>query len=137
MAPRTTSKAKDLIAGLTEEQRAELLAELEAKPATPAGRLELTPRERVTAALLRERDHFDGCPVHGSEERAIARVEAYDEVRPAIPSKGQPATPCAVVRCIECGGMRYLDNTTVVDELRRALAGDDEVADGDLDGTIT
>jgi hypothetical protein len=143
MAPGTQTKrkqARDLVAGLSEQERAELLAELaDEQPGTVPVRRDLTPRERLIAGILRERDHLDGCPVFGAADRAIARVEAYDETRPAGPARPVPE-PVAVFRCLECGGSRYLDGTVrdvLLAELRAELRAEGaEPADGDLDGTL-
>jgi hypothetical protein len=132
---RTTPKAKaaKIAAGLTEEERAALLAELDVTPESKVRRA-LSPRERVTASLMRERDHLDGCPVFEDLELGGARTEAYDEVKPAQPARGIPPRPVAILRCLECGGTRYIEDRTVADVLREELAGGD--AEGDLDVTL-
>lgn len=133
---RTTPKDKvaAIVGGLTEEERDALLAELTVTPEQKISR-KLSPRERVTAALMRERDHLDGCPVFEDLELGGARTEAYDETRPAIPARGIPPRAVAILRCLECGGTRYIDDRTVADVIREELVGDHVEAAG-LDGTI-
>lgn len=141
MATRT--KSETIIAGLTEEERAALLHDLEAE--RQSGEVtglerDLTPRERVIGALMRERDHMDGCPVHGAT-RGTLKVEAYDAfvdapgppLRSIGARKGDTVT---VTRCQECGGVRYYAGT-VNANLARILGGtpageDDEPLDDTL-----
>lgn len=124
------TKTASLIAGLTEKERQDLLAELTVNPAAATLRHALTSREKVTASLLRERDHLDGCPVF-EDPMGGARTEAYDDTRPANPAQGVGPQPVAIIRCLECSGTRYINGSTVLQTLRSALAG---APDGDTDG---
>lgn len=135
MPTRTNAKQKTaaLAHGLTTEERDELLRELTANPASATARAELPPRERLIGSLLKERNHLDGCPVI-TDELGGLRCEAYDETKPAIPSKGEPAHNVAVLRCLECGGTQYVHKKTVAEVLSEALQ--DEAEDGELDGSI-
>ena len=102
--------------GITEGQRAALLAELVADPTGARTKARtLTPREAVVASLMRERDHLDGCPVP-DDGKASAMVEAYEERAPApgpqLRSAGAvPGSAVVVVRCIRCAGSRYFVST--------------------------
>jgi hypothetical protein len=131
--PRATAKPKLDVTTLSAEERAELLAELTATPADEVSMRELTPRERLVASLMRDRDHLDGCPAY-RDERGGIRTEAYDELKPAIPSKGIPARPVAVLRCVECSGTRYFEDTNVKAVLLAELSSSGEEVD--LDGSI-
>ena len=143
MAPRTApaakaqtaeAKASAIVGGLTEEQRDALLAELTANPtASAAAERKLSPREIVTASLIRDRDHLDGCPAHDDPKLGAIRAEAYTDTRPAVPAKGKPAEPVAVIRCLECAGTRYIVGQTVESVLAEALAApSDEPLDDEL-----
>jgi len=98
--------------GITEDQRAQLLAEIVTDPTGARSKARtLTPREAVVASLMRERDHLDGCPVP-DDGKASAMVEAYEERAPApgpqLRSAGAvPGSAIVVVRCIRCAGSRY------------------------------
>lgn len=135
---RTTTKTT---AGALTPEELKLLEELKARAdqhgAPDTVDRELTAREKVLATLMRERDHLDGCPAIDDVRKASARTEAYGETRPPIPARGLGPRPVVVVRCVECGGSRYFDDTTrpddlIVAELERR-AGED--AD-DLDTTL-
>ena len=102
----------ELPGGITEAQAKKLLEELAADPTSAGSKPRtLTPRERVVASLLRERDHLDGCPVI-DDETASAQVEAFEERSPApgpqLRNMGAgPGSPVVVVRCMSCAGSRY------------------------------
>jgi hypothetical protein len=135
----TKTSARELVAGLSDSERAELLAELRAEQtATAAAELverDLTPRERAIRELLRERDHLENCPLVEDERRAIGRVEAYNEVRPANLKVGRMVPePVTVARCIECGGSRLLEGR-LEENLIRVL--EPAADDGELDVELT
>lgn len=142
--PQTTPRKKPglSLADLSPEERDALLVELEeerrslAEPWAPGAEpRELTAREKAIRLLMRERDHADGCPLIEDEHRAAGRVEAYTEVRPPHPPTGRPAANITVVRCVECGGARYLEDVTVREALLNALGHEAECAT-DLDGSL-
>lgn len=119
MAATTKTKTQDLIAGLTPAEVAQLRRDLAAEEAR-GGRdtidRELTPRERVVGTFLRERDHMEGCPVHGATS-APYKTEAYDAevTAPGAPLRAigaQIGDTVTVARCHGCGGIRYLLGTT-------------------------
>lgn len=141
MPPRQTTptRPKVTLNDLDDDARKALLAELEAEQrrsdtvagiAPDAAERELTPREVAVRAILRERDHLDGCPVYGS---TVGRVEAYAATRPANPAAARPAQTMTVARCIECGGTRTLEGD-VATVLRATLEAAEEPTD--LDGSI-
>ena len=139
----TTAKAAELVAGLSPEERAELLAELEAEqrsnaePWAPGAQpRELTARERAIRELMRERDHTEGCPLIADASRTAGRVEAFDETRPRSADGSRPAMNVAVVRCVECGGARYLEDVTVREALIEALRDGAAPEADDLDGSL-
>jgi len=118
MATRTTKTTDELTtpAGLAPAEAEALIAELEATPETTMEARELGPRERATAALLRERDHLDGCPSITDDldvAGAVPLVEAYELVATAPASSLRragvgPGDPVIVVRCLRCAGSRHL-----------------------------
>lgn len=127
MPTTTKTKTQELIAGLTVDERAQLLRDLAAEEArgdhTGAPR-ELTPRERVVGTFLRERDHMEGCPVHGATI-APYKTEAYDAevTAPGTPVRAlgaQAGDIVTVARCHGCGGIRYLRGT-VRENIARVL----------------
>jgi hypothetical protein len=140
MPTKTTARKLDDL-GLTAEEKAALREELEAElraagSTVPRGAepRELTPRELAVRALLRERDHADGCPLIDSEERSAGRVEAYRAIRPARPDRGEPAKVLTTVRCIECGGDRTVDGEPAAVLL--AALGTTPVDGAELDATL-
>jgi hypothetical protein len=127
MPPARTRQTKPTLADLSDADRAELLAELEASKAetseTDAER-EAAVRSQLIAAGLDDRDHLRGCPG--------GRVEMYEATRPAQPSKGRPAADVTVVRCIECGGSTVIETSYAAalaaldQEVAAAIADDDD-----------
>lgn len=67
-------------------------------------------REERLRALIRGRDHMEGCPGEDGE----SRLEAHDSVQPPDPQQGrlQPRN-MVVVRCLDCAGQRVHEDTTV------------------------
>ena len=108
----TTQTKAELPGGITEGQAKKLLEELAADPTTAGAKPRtLTPREKVVASLLRERDHLDGCPVI-DDDKASAQVEASEDRSPAPGPQlrklgAGPGSPVVTVRCMSCGGDRH------------------------------
>jgi len=112
MAARSPSPAA-LIAGLTEQERAALLLELQRADAS-VGEAERdpTPRERLIADLLRERDHLEGCPIIEHSANPAGLVEAYEQISPAPPLALRalgvnPGDVVVVARCLRCSGVHH------------------------------
>ena len=137
-----TSTKPDLPGGITQAQRDELLAAIQAERPdvdTPTA-AELTPRDLVVASLLKERDHLEGCPG--------ARVEAYEERAiapgPATRNIATAGDVVVVVRCITCAGVRYrrspLDRSVALGANRHVDAviaqALKDVEPEELDGTL-
>lgn len=136
-----TDKPKVTLADLDDAARAELLAELAAEAAkrnrevagieVDGAERELSAREVAIRALLRDRDHLDGCPVYGS---TLGRVEAYEQVKPANPARAEPASTMTIARCIECGGSRVRPGS--VPEVLTEVLGAAGASAAELDGSI-
>lgn len=115
--------------------------------------VDVTIEQRAVAAMLRERDHREACPAYEAPDGA-ARVEAYAD-RTVAPGPDLQALGVGqgdiviVVRCLECGQLRYLAGyeqhrtpqaalESFVDDQLTALA-DQTVLDtdaGDLDTNL-
>lgn len=62
--------------------------------------------------LMADRDHFTGCPVVLTPEKAAGRVERYTVTRAMRPNAGgglSPAGHVRVTRCQQCGAALYED----------------------------
>lgn len=126
-----------------QEQAAAALAE---RQAAASAKLESTPgtiEAKAIAALMRERDHRDGCPVFaGTPGHGPDRVEAYERVvtAPSVELRSQGAQQGDTVitlHCLDCGSLRYFtDHESVeafTDHALEQLAGgspDEETAGG-------
>lgn len=100
--PPTTQKPKIDTAKLSPEEKALLLAELQAEStaeATAAADL----RSAAIKSLMADRDHLRDCPT--------GRTEMYGATRPADPRKGIGPKDVTVIRCQECGGSTVLDES--------------------------
>lgn len=153
MATTRTPKNADetsTTAGLSPAEAEALRDELTATPEVVNESRALSPREKATAALLRDRDHLDGCPSIDDDGReAVALVEAYELVATA-PSSAlkrqgiQPGDPVVAVRCLRCAGARHLASPAdrhlpagsgrhIAAVLLRQISAGDE---GELDTTL-
>jgi hypothetical protein len=108
---QTSPAVRELVAGLTEEERAELLLELAERPADTGPPRDPTPRERLIADLLKDRDHLEGCPVLDGTSPA-GLVEAYEQISPAPPPGLRalgvgPGDVVVVARCLKCAGVHH------------------------------
>ncbi len=140
-------KAEANDARTVQEMAAAALAERQAAATRPPAADESSIETQAVAAMMRERDHLEGCPVHrGQSGYGSDRVEAYEQ-RVTAPSPGltqngvSPGETIVVLHCQECGQLRYFPQFTTRDEFLDAsltqLAGEPEPEPADdLDGTL-
>jgi hypothetical protein len=105
----TTAKITDAAALSDRERKAALEALAPASSRTAPA--ELTPLDKIAAATMRPRDHFDGCPgEHGPTP--TAKVEVYElrcpAPEPALINRGIETGGVAIVcRCMACAATVY------------------------------